>query len=512
VGKGHFLNYNFQKLLKMKKIHIIIISCLLVFGSACDKYLDINEDPSFPQVAQGFALFPPLLANMVRGETFDSRFINQYVQYWVSASAGNTHDRHGYVAGSDGMGEKWRQHYWALGTNIDLVIKDGVENNKWDYTGAAKAIRAWSWQSSTDYHGEMILKQAFEPNRYVFDYDSQEEIYAEVRRLCEDAIKDLSRTDYGKSLNRGDLVYGGDTDKWTRFVYAILARNAHHISNKSSYNPDKVIEFVDKSFRSNADNFNVPHNGSNTSDANFYGPLRSNLNAYIRSSYIVGLLDSTILGARDPRLPIMFTASPDGAFRGAVAGSGDPNAQAGNVRRIPNMFGELGTGTGTGKWIFANNTPHHLITYMELQFMKAEAAFIKGDRTLAYATFQNAVNAALDFCAVPAAAKTTFLASRAIPQSAAALTLSHIMVQKFIALYGHGGLETWVDMRRYNYSPDVYTGFVLPTSLFPDNNGLPAQRVRPRFNSEYVWNRDALAKIGADLPDYHTKPLWFTQK
>jgi hypothetical protein len=208
----------------------------------------------------------------------------------------------------------------------------------------------------------------------------------------------------------------------------------------------------------------------------------------------------------------MFTASPDGAFRGAVAGSGDPNAQAGNVRRIPNMFGELGTGTGTGKWIFANNTPHHLITYMELQFMKAEAAFIKGDRTLAYATFQNAVNAALDFCAVPAAAKTTFLASRAIPQSAAALTLSHIMVQKFIALYGHGGLETWVDMRRYNYSPDVYTGFVLPTSLFPDNNGLPAQRVRPRFNSEYVWNRDALAKIGADLPDYHTKPLWFTQK
>ncbi len=482
----------------MKKLHIFFLSCLLVLGSACDEYLDINQDPSFPQVAQGFALFPPLLANMARGETFDSRFINQYVQYWASASAGNTHDRHGYVAGSDGMGEKWRQHYWALGTNIDLVIKDGVDNNKWDYVGAAKAIRAWSWQSSTDYHGEMILKQAFEPNRYVFDYDSHEEIYAEVRRLCEESLKDLARTDYGKSLNRGDLVYGGDTDKWTRFVYAVLARNAHHISNKSSYSPDKVIEYVDKSFRSNADNF--------------FGPLRSNLNSYLRSSYIVGLMDSTILGARDPRLPIMFTASPDGIFRGAVAGSGDPNAQSGNVRRIPNMFGELGTGVGPGKWIFTNNAPHYLLTYMELQFIKAEAAFIKGDRTMAYAAFLNGVNAALDFCAVPAAAKTAYLTSRALPQSAAALTLSNIMVQKFIALYGHGGLETWVDMRRYNYSPDIYTGFALPTSLFPDNNNLPAQRVRPRFNSEYVWNRDALAKIGADLPDYHTKPLWFTQK
>ena len=44
--------------------------------------------------------------------------------------------------------------------NIDLIIKEGIENNRWDYIGAAKAIRAWSLQSTTDYHGEMILKQS----------------------------------------------------------------------------------------------------------------------------------------------------------------------------------------------------------------------------------------------------------------------------------------------------------------------------------------------------------------
>lgn len=509
-GKNLKLSFLKKWKMKMKKLNIILLSALLVLGSACDDYLDINEDPSFPQVAQGFALLPPVLANMVRGETFDSRFINQYVQYWTSPSAGNTYDRHGYVAGSDAMGEKWRQHYWAIGLNLDLMIQDGIENNRWDFVGVAKAIRAWSWQSTTDYHGEMILKQFAEPNRYVFDYDSQEEVYAEVRRLCEEAIADLSRTDYAKSLNRGDAVYGGDTDKWIRFTYAVLARNAHHTSNRSGYNPDKVIEYVDKSFRNNADNFNVPHNGSNTSDANFYGPLRNNLTSYIPTAYIIGLLDSTILGARDPRLPVMFAPCPDGVFRGATPVSGDPNAQAGNVRRIPNMYGGLGVAPATGRWIFDNARPHYLITYMELQFMKAEAAFIKGDKNLAYQAFLNGLNASMDFCGVAAAARNTYLASPAVPQNANALALNHIMVQKYIALHGHGGLETWVDMRRYNYSPEVYTGFVLPTNLFPDNNGLPAQRVRPRFNSEYVWNRETLAKIGADLPDYHTKPLWFT--
>ena len=276
---------------------------LLVLGASCNEYLDINEDPSFPQVAAGYAILPPVLQQMVRGETFDSRFTAQYVQYWGSSAAGNTYDRHGYAAGSDAQGEKWRQHYWAIGQNIDLMIKEGEENNRWDYVGAAKAIRAWSWQSTTDYHGEMILKQAFEPNRYVFDYDTQEEVYAEVRRLCEEAIKELSRTDYNKSLNRGDLVYRGDTDKWVRFTYAVLARNAHHISNKASYSPDKVIEYVDKSFRNNADNFDVPHAGTNTTDGNFYGPLRNNMGSFLPTAYIVSLLDSTVLKARDPRLP-----------------------------------------------------------------------------------------------------------------------------------------------------------------------------------------------------------------
>ena len=39
----------------------------------------------------------------------------------------------------------------------------------------------------------------------------------------------------------------------------------------------------------------------------------------------------------------------------------------------------------------------------------------------------------------------------------------------------------------------------------------PAYRIRPRYNSEYVWNLASLKTIGGDATDYHTKPLWITQ-
>lgn len=495
------------------KIFISIMTVMLLITSGCTDYLDINEDPSNPQVAEGYVILPPVFGQMVRASAWDSRYIGQYVQYWTWSAAGNVWDLQGYAAGSDACGEYWRSHYWSIGTNINLIIEDGIKNNRPDYIGAAKAIRAWSWQGTTDMHGEMILKQAWEPNRYVFDYDSQEEVYKEVVKLCNEALAEFDKTDYNKSLSRGDLIYKGDIDKWKRFVYGILARNAINLSNKSSFNADKVIEFADKAMSSNADNFNVPHNGTGSTDANFYGPLRNNMGSWRQSSYIIGLLNGTLPDTIvDPRRNIMFAACPDGVFRGVAPGSGDPNNVANNVRRIPNLWGALGVVPTTGKWIFDNKTPHTLMSYHEMQFIKAEAAFKKNDLTTAYNAFRNGVTASLDFIGVTAADKTKYLASKAVPQNAQALTLSHIMMQKYIALYAMNSLETWNDMRRYNYSTDVYQGFSFPSTLFADNNRLPAQRVRPRFNSEYVWNRNALAKIGADLPTYHTKPVWFTEK
>jgi hypothetical protein len=73
-------------------------------------------------------------------------------------------------------------------------------------------------------------------------------------------------------------------------------------------------------------------------------------------------------------------------------------------------------------------------------------------------------------------------------------------------------------MRRYHYTDldlvsgtQVFRGFTPPNPVFADNLGKVVQRIRPRFNSEYVWNRTALDAIGGLATDYHTKEMWIIQ-
>lgn len=53
---------------------------------------------------------------------------------------------------------------------------------------------------------------------------------------------------------------------------------------------------------------------------------------------------------------------------------------------------------------------------------------------------------------LPITIRDNFVNNVAVVPAAANLTLTHIMMQKYIALYIHGTFETWVDMRRYHYT------------------------------------------------------------
>lgn len=513
-----------MKKLNFQYVKLIVILGIFFSATSCNDYLDINTDPTNPQEVNAEILIAPIFQEMVRGEVFDSRLIGQYIQNWHFVTANNVWDAHGYASGSDLGGEKWRAHYYAIGKNIDEIVDDGLANGKFGFVGAAKAIRAWSWQSTTDYHGEMILDQAWLDDTYVFDYDPQEDVYTEVARLCKEALSYFDRTDSINTFPTYDLVYKGDRQKWKKFIYAILARNEHHISNKPSYKPDSVISYVNKSLVSNGDNFSVPHDGTNTDNSNFFGPLRNNLVNYRQSNYTMYLMrgGATDLypGIQDPRIAVVFTASGDSQYRGIAPSVGEPSPSSATLQ-VPNLWG--GTTVNNvqskpGKYIYQDKAVFPIFTYAELQFMKAEAAYIKGDLSTALAAYQNGVNAHLDFVKTYTTSttydtqRTTYFNSSAIAKTTGELNLSRIMTQKYISLIGLGCLETWVDLRRYHYDANVYTGFTLPAVFFADNGNKPAYRVRPRYNSEYVWNRASLDKIGGLDVDYHTDEQWFSKQ
>ena len=525
---------------------------LLGTGVGCKKYLDVNKNPNAPQQVTPNLYLGPMLSHMAMAPMWDGRYVGRYAQMWTGYTP-TFWDGMGFQSGSDNNSEHWRAVYWLFGYNLVNMINQAEEEERWDLLGVGYILKAWGWQSLTDMHSDIIITQAFDLSRTKFDYDSQEFAYEEVERLLKLAIYNLKREDGAISstfLGAGDEIYKGDRQKWLKFAYGLLAKNRSHLSNKGNlYNPDDVIKYVDSAFVSNADNALMPFKGTYNDVTNFYSPARNNFETMRQTEFIVELLNGAQFdGVVDPRLSRMLAPSPDGEYRGLRPETGWSVYTA--EQRPLNMLGYAAAPTGElpGHYIFTNEGPVPIMTYSELQFIKAEAAFLKGDGAVALDAYRKGVEAHLDFVneatnragrgditytrtvngapqvdvvttvrPISAAEREAFLTSSVVPTNPADLTLSAIMSQKYISLWGWGFLEAWTDLRRYHYEdvdPDtgepVMRGFEIPPVEFldADNAGKPVYRVRPRYNSEYIWNAEALEKIGGLERDYHTKIMW----
>jgi hypothetical protein len=519
---------------------------LLTTVVSCDNLQDLNVNPSFPVDVSAQALMSPIEQQMAVGLQFDNRYLGRYVQYFSNATTGNEWDRYGYVANSDQGGEIWKMAYFSLGLNLTRMQEKAISEERHDITGISKVIRAWSWQVATDYHSELIDFDQVFTQRMSFDYVGQEKVYAEVLRLINEGVTDLSRTDGKVSSSYaavGDKMYNGDRSKWTKFAWGIVARNLNNQINKSTYNPDNVIAACDKSLASNSDNAMISYNGTVSSDTNFYGPGRNNFANFRQTDFIVRVLNGTVFtGAIDPRMSRILAPSI-GTSETAPASVSNPDptkytfvgnplnttaSSTSGPSRIPNLWGTFlaGSITTPGRYIFRDKAQFPIMTYAEIQFIKAEAAFKKGDKALALASYKKGIEASIDFVnantvvtssypittAISTAEKIAFVTNVNVVPAVTDLTMSHIILQKYISLFGFGNLEAWTDMRKYNYdNVNIYKTMAFPTSLFADNNGKMPFRVRPRFNSEYVWNFASLQAIGADKVDYHTVEMWFSK-
>jgi hypothetical protein len=209
------------------------------------------------------------------------------------------------------------------------------------------------------------------------------------------------------------------------------------------------------------------------------------------------------------------------------------NGNPGTAPLAPrNPYGYVGTppAGSAGHYLFSDKVRFPVMTHAQLQFIKAEAAYRQGDRTTALAAYRNGIISHFAFvnarnaedgfrsAQMTTTERDNYLNNPLISPTAAGLTLTHIMSQKYIAQWSWAHNELWMDLRRYHYTDvdpasgrQVFPGFALPTALYVDNGGKPVYRLRPRFNSEYVWNREGLEKIGGLAVDFHTKPLAIVQ-
>jgi hypothetical protein len=537
----------------------ILALCVIstVALTSCKKKLeDAYYNPNATTRVPVESLLPSLIGNFMGssaaagsayGLANDGLLVGRYIQFWETNTAANTFDQmSGAVGASDNMGSIWAMHYFGMGQNLNMMVEWAAEEKKWDYVGVGLAIRAWSWLMLTNEYNDVILKQGFNTNLQTFLYDTQPEVYDTVRAQCFRALAFLNTTGDAASpanLAIGDAYFnGGDVNKWKKFVYGTLARSYGYLHNKASYSADSVIKYADLAMTTNADNATCKFASTGiTGTSSYFGLVRGNIGTIRQGAYVANLMSGANTGAftgiEDPRAWYMLRENTNNTFKGVIPNKGTSGLSTADQ---PTNFwgGTFATTAGpanenASRYIFRNNAEFPVMTATEMQFLKAEALVRKGQNTAALAAYVNAIN--LDFDMLIAKYETNVAAAKLITPSVraaylarpqvvpATLTLTHVMLQKYIALFGYGIHETWTDMRRYHYNKDldpatgkpVYVDFAPPsgTDLYPDNNGQLVYRARPRYNSEYLYNIPELTRIGA-YPglDYHTKEPWFSQK
>ncbi|GEO11875.1 hypothetical protein SAE01_43710 [Segetibacter aerophilus] len=537
--------------------------------SSCKKKIDeaylnpnapvrVPIETILPGVIGGFTAF-----NAASGSNFglqiDDVLLGRYIQYWGSTTNGENYGSMGGTVGSDNTGGIWGAVYYGHGQNVNRIIEWGTEEQKWDFVGVGLAIRAWGWLELTNQYGDAILKEAFNTSLTQFHYDTQPEFYDSCRAICFRALSYLNRTDGNVNpakLAESDFYFNkGDLNKWKKFVYGTLARSYIDLSSKANFitahYADSAIKYAGLAMTTNAENSMATFSSANSSNGfnSYFGPTRSNIGTIRQGSYIANLMsgrnDSAFTGVNDPRAWYMLSENANGTFRGVTPwlgvteylnGATPTNDYPKNFWRNPSVIATTGT-EDSARYVYQNKGPWPIMTASEMQFIIAEAYYRLGDKTKARDAYINGINLDFDLLkiyyekAIPvgrsitAANQTAYVSSPAVvPPTAAGLTLTHIMLQKYIALYGWGTHQTWTDMRKYHYTgPDpltgnkVYVGFNPPPTtpinyLISTNNGKYVYRSRPRYNSEYLYNVPELTRLGAyQNLDYITYECWFSQ-
>jgi hypothetical protein len=539
-----------------------------LFSSCTKKIDDAYQNPNAPVVVPVETILPGVLGSFTAfnsaagtnyGLQIDDILLGRYIQYWGSTANNENYGEMGGTIGSDNTGGIWAAFYYGHGQNVNRIIEWGTQQQKWDFVGVAYAIRAWGYLELTNQYGDAILKQAFNTSLSQFLYDTQPEFYDSCRATCYRALDYLNRT--GGNMNPTNLAQsdfyfnGGDLNKWKKFVYGTLARSYIDLSSKgifaTNHYADSAIKYASLAQSTNADNTMATFSAANSSNGfnSYFGATRSNIGTIRQGGYIANLLSGTnpgaFTGVSDPRAWYLLSENANGTFKGVTPWLGVTEYLSGTTptKDYPKNFWRNATASATSgvndsaKYVYRNEGPWPIMTAAEMQFIVAEASYLKGDYGTALTAYTNAISLNFDMLTntytkgipyghtITPAMATTYMSNPAIiPASAGSLTLTQIMLQKYIALYGYGTHQTWIDMRKYHYNKDtdpvtglsVYANFTPPPTspinyLISTNNGKYAYRCRPRFNSEYLYDIPELTRLGALNTDYITNECWFSQ-
>lgn len=457
----------------MKLKSFFIFAFVALVGTACkESFFDINTNPNtLPTASPSF-----VFTNALNTTSTNMLGPNETGSYW----SGQWTQGNGYIISTtlfaynftNGDFNYWDGYYDNL-NDYEFVITNADTYSQKYLKGPAKVMKAMIFQQLVDMYGNVPYSNALKGVESLAPkFDDQKAVYESLITLLDEAIVDLKANPFASAFAGSDIVFKGNTTKWTQFANSLKMRiliRQSKIAGRDAYIKTEINKIVAQGsgfitgeevgvggpsfYLATAGKLNPVYNNWGY-DAN--GAKRA-LNNYPRLTKF--LFDG--LKAANDTLRLKRIAYANGGENGNVPGTSVLKEVAANYNGTPFgvSSGYLPANTSSlGPSLIVKgeyNRPHIIMTASEVQFLLAEAKQRYSDVTLpntAKVYFEEGIKQSFRVLGANVAGAETFKGSKIQNYDWDASTdkLAAIAIQKWVALTNFSGLEAWAEYRRTN--------------------------------------------------------------
>ena len=443
------------------------VLALAVTASACDDGLTgVNRNPNEPEdVAPQYLLADAQVQGIgldygTHGVWF-GLYLNDIWPQHLAQIQYNDEDK--YILRPNVLQNVWNVQY--SGPLANLAMLKNTDEGAPNQGAVAEIMSQYIFQVLTDHWGPIPYTEALQGDSGVISptYDTQDVIYDGMLSALTTAVSEIDPAG-PTPFEDGDLIYGGDMDAWRKFANSLRMRMAMRIVDVE---PGKAQEefmagYSAGGFESNADNAQLEW-GSSINAQNAHYDVFENQDRY--DFVISATIVDTLKSYNDPRLEVYADPAPsDGEYRGLRNGL-EPSEYD------PQMI--LADFSPIGSAFLQPSTPSTLMSYSELLFLQAEAAW-RGWPVAGTAAdlYEEAVAASLAQHGASATEIDAYLAQPRVAASTGDALLEQIYLQKWISLYMNGP-EAYAEVRRTDV-PELELGEGHVIDTFPKRITYPA--------------------------------------
>lgn len=326
-------------------IFSFLVSGLLLFSTACEEYVDVNESPNNPTSA-------PLNNIIVAAQVNFAGFLEgedaRLAGIWAQQFSGEDRQYAAYQVYNITTGAfSWFPPYIGTLQQLEIAIEEAEEVGNLSTAGMLKVIKGATFGTLTSLYGDIPFTEALQAPEITDPvYDEQEVVYAGVQAILDDAISDLSS---GQGSILTDILGDGDEQAWLEAAHTYKARFYLHVGNYA-----QAAEQAQLGLSSPANNLVMQHGDV----------FEGNINLYF--DFIV-LNRAGYMEANAAFLPRLLDPATD-VYRG-----NEKTDETGrlNFYYVPTEAGYNINTTDEG--IFARTAPFTILSYRENQLILAEA-------------------------------------------------------------------------------------------------------------------------------------------